>query len=95
MEFKLNEYHRNVSDEELLKDIRRVAKALGKDSITRKEYEDNGGQYGITTFNRRFGGWINALKMSGLTPHIRQIYPTYANSQNRYITTEEELQPAA
>ena len=44
MEFKLNEYHRNISDEELLNDIIRIAKKLGKDSITINEYVDNGGQ---------------------------------------------------
>lgn len=72
MEFKLNDYHRNVSDEELLKDILRVAKALGKDSITTKEYVDNGGKYHWSTIQKRFNGWVNALKKCGLTPNKKQ-----------------------
>lgn len=39
MEFKLNDYHRNVSDDELISDLRRVAKQLGKDSITIEDYK--------------------------------------------------------
>ena len=70
MEFVLNEYHRNVSDEELLKDIVRVANSLGKESITRKEYLDNGGKFHSSTIERRFGGWLKALQKAGL--HLSQ-----------------------
>ena len=89
MEFKLNEYHKNVSDEELLKDILRVAKILGKDTITLKEYEDNGGRYGTTTFIRRFGGWINALKRCGLSPDAKQYYAASATVSYSRIETAE------
>ena len=89
MEFKLNEYHKNVSDEELLKDILRVAKILGKDTITLKEYEDNGGRYGTTTFIRRFGGWLNALRLCGLTPQKRQVDSGSGTYTQPYITTQE------
>ena len=34
MEFRLNEYHRNVSDKELILDVVDVAKALNKKSLT-------------------------------------------------------------
>ena len=83
MEFKLNEYHRNVSDEELLKDILRVAKSLNKDTITIKEYVDNGGKYHSSTISRRFNGWINAIQMAGLTPPQSQI--------NKSGVSEEDL----
>ena len=73
MDFVLNEYHRNISDEELLNDIVRVAKTLGKESITRKEYLDNGGLFHISTIEKRFDGWFNALDKSGLTPSATQI----------------------
>lgn len=72
MEFKLNEYHRNISDEELLKDVLKVAKALGKESITTKEYVDNGGLYHSSTIQRRFNGWVNALQKCGLNPDKKQ-----------------------
>lgn len=68
MEFKLNEYHRNVSDQELLDDMVRVAKELESDTITANEYKGNGGKYGVNTIQRRFGGWLKALQLCGLTP---------------------------
>ena len=66
MEFKLNDYHRNVSDEELINDLIRVAKQLGKDSITIEDYKHIG-KYSRDTISRRFGGWIAALQKSGLS----------------------------
>ena len=68
MEFELNEYHRNVSDKDLLDDIVRVAKELGKDTLTKDEYTNNGGKYHCSTIHRRFGGWLKALQLCGLTP---------------------------
>lgn len=49
MEFKLNDYHRNVSDEELLDDITRIANKLGKTTLLLTEYINNGGIYHIST----------------------------------------------
>lgn len=68
----LNEYHRNVSDDELLGDIRRIAERLGKTTITIKEYLDNGGKYHWSTFHRRYGSWIVALQKCGLSPNDAQ-----------------------
>lgn len=89
MEFKLNDYHRNISDEELLKDILRVAKALGKDSITNKEYVDNGGKYHWSTIHRRFNGWLNALRLCGLTPSKKQVDTGSGTYTQHFITTQE------
>ena len=66
MEFVLNEYHRNVSDEELLADIVRVANELQKKTISMNEYKTNGGKYHSTTIQKRFGGWVNALQRCSL-----------------------------
>ena len=83
MEFVLNEYHRNIPDEELLKDIVRVAKALQKETITKKEYKDHGGKY-CRTIERRFGGWVKALKECGLSPSKNQIYSqSYIHTHHR------------
>ena len=73
MKFTLNEYHRNVSDEELLGDILQVAKKLGKATLTRKEYKENGGKYSYSTIANRFGGWIKALDKCGLIPNDNQL----------------------
>lgn len=72
MEFKLNDYHRNVSDEELLQDLKKVARELKKDSITTEEYNKKG-KYCKDTISRRFGKWTDALRRAGLTPSGKQV----------------------
>ncbi len=66
MKYELNDYHRNISDDELLEDIKRIANILGKSTLTSAEYKNNGGLYGCTTIARRFGGWTIALKKCNL-----------------------------
>lgn len=66
MEFKLNEYHRDTSDEEFLDDLRRVAELLSKENLTMSEYQKNG-KYHPSTIAHRFGGWRNSLKKAGLS----------------------------
>ena len=39
MKFELNDYHRNVSDEELLRDVKDTAQKLGKVTLTTDEYK--------------------------------------------------------
>lgn len=89
MNFVLNEYHRDIPDEELLKDIRRVATKTGKDTLTRDEYKNNGGKYGINTFLRHFGGWTEALKLCGLVPRGNQINNRTIKPYHGPLTTEE------
>lgn len=84
MDFVLKDYHRNVSDEELLTDITRVAKALQKETITKKEYVNHGGKYHSSTIEKRFGGWVKALKKCGLSPSENQIYNhSYIHTHHR------------
>ncbi|WP_316637600.1 homing endonuclease associated repeat-containing protein [uncultured Ruminococcus sp.] len=65
MKFELNEYHRNVSDEELLEDVVRVANIYQKDTLTQEEYRVHG-KFGLTTYYRRFGSWEKVLLLAGL-----------------------------
>jgi len=65
MEFKLNDYNRNVSDEELLSDIKRVAEQLGQTTLTMDEYNASG-KFSSSTIRNRFNGWQNALQLAGL-----------------------------
>ncbi len=62
MQFELNDYHRNISDEEFIADIQAVAKKLGKDSITGAEYSKYG-KYHDSTVRRRFGSWKKVLEI--------------------------------
>lgn len=65
MNFELNEYHRNVSDEELIEDVITTAKAYNKHSLTRDEYSSHG-KYHASTLTRRFGSWKNVLELCNL-----------------------------
>jgi Homing endonuclease associated repeat/HNH endonuclease len=63
--FEIDEFHRNVTDDELISDVRRVAADLGKDKLTIDEYNDKG-KYHATTLTRRFSSWFTVLEKAGL-----------------------------
>jgi 5-methylcytosine-specific restriction endonuclease McrA len=66
VKFELNEYHRNLTVDELVKDIRKVAAKLNKDSLSQMEY-DKYGKYHPCTVTRKFGTWARALETAGLS----------------------------
>ena len=72
MKFELEESLRGAPDEELLEDMRRSAKAIGRDTITIAEYEEKGKAH-PSTIQRRFGSWPKALKLAGLQPSRSKI----------------------
>lgn len=65
MEFKLNEYHRDISEDELIGDLCNVAKKLQSDYVSRSTYEKEG-KYSASPFISKFGSWLGALKRAGL-----------------------------
>ena len=73
MKFELNDYHRNVPDEELLSDVKNTALKLDKDTLTADEYTANG-KYHSSTISHRFGTWNKALNKAGLSVHKEQNY---------------------
>ena len=56
-----------VTSEELLSDLKDVAKKLKTDTLTQKLYSENG-KYDVTTLSCRFGTWNKALNIVGLKP---------------------------
>lgn len=72
MKFELEESLRGAPDEELLEDLRRSAKALGRETITMAEYEEVGKTH-PSTIQRRFGSWPKALELAGLQPSRSKI----------------------
>ena len=78
MKFELKEYHHGTTDEELIADLKRVAKELKKDSVTHFEIDEYG-KYSTNTYVRKFGSWLKALEKAGLKKTINM------------NTTEEEL----
>jgi len=67
MKFELEESNRGISDDELLDDMRRCAKAIGRGTITTAEYRKVG-KAALNTIQRRFGSWARALELAGLQP---------------------------
>lgn len=65
MKFELEEYHRGITDEELIVELKRIALKLNKTALNRTD-NDEQGKYGTTTYIRRFGSWFNALEKAGL-----------------------------
>ena len=65
MKFELEEYHRNISDDKLISDLKEVAVFLNKNSVTFDEYTEKG-KFNSSTVMRRFGGWNKALEKAGL-----------------------------
>lgn len=65
MEFKLNEFNRDINTEDLLNDLISVAKKLNKNYVSRNDYEKNG-KFSATPFLSRFGSWITVLEKAGL-----------------------------
>jgi len=65
VKFELEKHHRNTPDEELIADLKRVAKELQKDRVTLDEYNDYG-NFHSTTLTRRFGSWFKCLELADL-----------------------------
>lgn len=65
MEFKLNNYHQGVTDEELLDDVKRVSKLIGDEYLSTSLYRHHG-KYSDSTFRNRFGSWMKVLEQLGL-----------------------------
>jgi hypothetical protein len=65
MKFTLQTYNRNVSDDDLIRDLIDVSIKTGRNTVTISEYEQFG-KYHPSTLQRRFGSWFKVLKKAGL-----------------------------
>ena len=65
IKFELNEYKRELSDDEILNDIKNVAETLGVDYIPISTYKKHG-KFSQTAIQHHFGTWKNALSIVGL-----------------------------
>lgn len=65
MEFKLNDFHYNIPDQDFLDDLNTVCSKLGRNNITMREYDEIG-KYTSGTIHRRFGTWHKALIAAGI-----------------------------
>ena len=88
MRFELAEFHRDVSDEELLQDILRVKAIFGKETLTREEYKKYG-KFGYNAFLRHFGGWNKVLELCGLRVNDRQRFAAKGSHNYAHVTDEQ------
>jgi hypothetical protein len=72
--FELNHDKRNISDDDLLSDLRRVATEQSEQQVKQRTYTEYG-KYGVTTVIRRFGSWNTAVKTAGLEPTVERNIP--------------------
>ncbi len=72
--FQIQLRRRNIPEEDLLQDLRRVAMELSKETVTASEYAAKG-QFGVNTFLRRFKQWNLALQAAELAAPNRQHIP--------------------
>ncbi|MCW3127982.1 MAG: endonuclease [Bacteroidetes bacterium] len=70
MKFELKKYNRNISDQDLLDDLTRVAHQLNKDKLTANEYSQTG-KYSSQTYKDRFGSWNRALAKVGIEATVK------------------------
>lgn len=67
MKFELKPYNRDIPDQELLDDLKKVAQELNKKTISGREYDKSKSRrFGSGTIAKRFNGWNNAIKKAGL-----------------------------
>lgn len=77
MQYVLNPYNRNISDEDLLQDMSNVARQLNKNTITIDEYNKLG-KYSASTIIRRFGSWLKCLEKANLSTNGHNFICTYS-----------------
>lgn len=65
MDFVFKENHRNISDEELINDLKKTAENLHINELSKDIYDENG-EYHSSTICKRFGCWSNALELADL-----------------------------
>lgn len=71
MKYELEQFHRDIPDDELLSDLRRVAEQLGGNRVTFREY-NNRGRFSASTLALRFGSWNAALDKAELPRTINR-----------------------
>lgn len=65
MKFELNDYKAELTDKEILLDIKETATKLGQDYISIRQYKIHG-KFSQTAIKNHFGSWKNALLQADL-----------------------------
>ncbi len=76
MHYILEPDNRDCANEVLLEDMRATATRLGKHTLTKSEYNENG-RFSTATIQNRFDSWNKALALSGLLVGKRMTIPKH------------------
>jgi len=90
MKFELNDFHRNIPDEELLEDVKRIAAKINRGTLSAAEYK-RFGKYGVTTLCRHFGSWTIVLEKCDIPLNAYQVGASQSGHSHRKVSTEELL----
>lgn len=77
MRFQLEPHHRDVPDEQLIAELKRVAGLLERSSVTIDQFNEHA-RFHSSTLSRRFGSWFKSLEAAGLE-----------KTRNLHLTNEE------
>lgn len=77
---------KSTAKDRIVKEIQRVAKLLGVDRLSRREFDEHHELGGASTAGNLFGSWNLAVKAAGLQP-----YPTGGSSTGPKINDDELL----
>jgi hypothetical protein len=69
--FEVKLQRRNIPEDELIKDLVKVASQLSKSSLTTREYIGLG-QFSLDVYVRNFGSWLSALEKAGLSKNFNR-----------------------
>lgn len=88
LKFEIKPNSRNISTEELITNLRNVAKQLGQDKVTIAQYSEHG-IVDPTTIIRRFGSWQRAVARADLqagkaSNHVKD-HDLFDNLRNMWI----------
>ena len=73
MRFELSHDRRNISDDAIFQDMRRVSAPIGDRVLRQRDYGEHG-KFAVKTAINRFGSWADAVDNAGLTKSVdRQI----------------------
>jgi len=86
MQFEYTDYHKNISDDDLIVDLKATAHKLNTNSLSMKEYDENG-TYSSSAVSRRFGTWNKALLLANLNYRNKAFSETelFENMENVWI----------
>jgi len=83
MRFELDHDRRNISNQDLLSDLSRVAESKSQRQLKQRTYKEFG-KFGVTTVIRRFGSWNAAIEAAGLEVVVERNIPDSALFQALY-----------